>query len=265
MAGGYRLDGGRLQLDGYRHHSRARRDLAQARLTLQSAHGADVALTANAMDLAAQDPQGLTWEQVQRDPRAASAGALRFDTRKTVRQRQAGLRLEQAVPSGVVAIGAHAGTRKTWQMLSIPEFVQAAPGSGGGVIDLDRAYSGLDARWTVEPPSHALSLTFGVELQRSREHRLGFENFVGDTPGVVGALRRDQHDRVAGDDVYAEARWRVRPRWQATLGVRRSRVRFRSDDHYLAPGNPDDSGARDYAFTTPVAGLLFQPTDALDL
>src|SRR3546814_4591053 len=66
-----------------------------------------------------QDPQGLTWEQVQVDPRAASAGALRFDTRKTVRQRQAGLRLEQPLPLGALAFGAHVGSRKTWQMLSI--------------------------------------------------------------------------------------------------------------------------------------------------
>ena len=263
---GYRLDGGRLQTDGFREHSRARRDLAQARLVLDGPRGSRVALTANAMDLEAQDPQGLTWEQVQVDPRAASAGALRFDTRKTVRQRQAGLRLEQPLPLGALAFGAHVGSRKTWQMLSIPAFVQAAPGSGGGVIDLDRGYSGLDARWTVESASaRPLSLTLGMELQRSREHRLGYENFVGDTMGVVGDLRRDQHDRSRADDAYAEARWRFLPRWQATLGLRHSRVRFDSDDHYLAPGNPDDSGTRDYGFTTPVAGLLFKPTDALEL
>ncbi len=264
--GGYRVDAGTLRTDGYRAHSRARRDLAQARLTLETASGGRWALTANGMDLSAQDPQGLTWAQVQADPRAASAGALRFDTRKTVRQRQAGLRLGQPVATGELSIAAYAGARKTWQMLSIPEFAQEAPGSGGGVIDLDRGYAGLDARWTVERGGpRPLAVTAGVELQRSREHRLGYENFVGDTPGVVGALRRDQHDRVRSDDAFLEARWRFLPRWQGTLGVRHSRVAFRSDDHYIAPGNPDDSGARDYAFTTPVAGVLFQPTPGVDL
>lgn len=264
--GGYRLDAGRLRTDGFRRHSRAQRDLAQARLTLETASGGRWALTANGMDLSAQDPQGLTWAQVQADPRAASAGALRFDTRKTVRQRQAGLRLRQPTDTGEVSVAAYAGARNTWQMLSIPEFAQAAPGSGGGVIDLDRGYAGLDARWTVERGGpRPLAVTAGVELQRSREHRLGYENFVGDTPGVVGALRRDQHDRVRSQDAFLEARWRFLPRWQGTLGVRHSRVAFRSDDHYIAPGNPDDSGARDYTFATPVAGVLFQPAPGVDL
>lgn len=265
--GGYRVDVGRLDSDGFRRHSRARRDIAQARLTLASEAGTEFALTANAMDLAAQDPQGLTMQQVEEDPRAASDGALAFDTRKTVRQRQAGARLEQHTDNGVFAVGLHAGQRRTWQMLSIPAFVQLAPGSGGGVIDLDRDYAGLDARWTFDGllAGAPFALTVGTELQRSSEHRLGFENFAGDTLGVVGRLRRDQRDSTSASDLFAEARWRLAPRWQATVGVRRSDIAFDSLDRYVAPGNPDDSGGMDYAFTSPVAGLLFEPLGGVDL
>jgi len=266
--GGYRLDAGRLESDGWRRHSAARRDIAQARLTLESAAGTRFAFTANAMDLAAQDPQGLTMAQAREDPRAASAGALAFDTRKTVRQRQAGARLEQDFGApGVLAVGLHAGQRNTWQMLSVPAAAQAAPGSGGGVIDLDRDYAGLDARWTFDGMlgGRPYALTVGTELQRSSEHRLGFENFVGSDLGVVGRLRRDQRDSTTMRDLFAEARWRFAPRWQATLGVRHSEIGFRSLDRYVAPGNPDDSGGLDYAFVSPVAGVLFQPAAGVDL
>lgn len=266
--GGYRFDAGRLDSDGFRRHSAARRDIAQARLTLESAAGTRFAFTASAMDLAAQDPQGLTLTQVREDPRAASAGALAFDTRKTVRQQQAGARLEQdAGELGVLALGLHAGQRKTWQMLSVPAAAQRAPGSGGGVIDLDRDYAGLDARWTFDGllAGRAFALTVGTELQRSSEHRLGFENFAGDTLGVVGRLRRDQRDSTTARDLFAEARWRFAPRWQASVGLRHSEVAFRSLDRYVAPGNPDDSGGMDYGFDSPVAGLLFEPSDWLDL
>lgn len=266
--GGYRIDAGRLETDGWRRHSAARRDIAQARLTATSRGGTEVAFTANAMDLAAQDPQGLAMAQALEDPRAASAGALAFDTRKTVRQRQAGVRLEQATGEiGVLAFGLHAGQRKTWQMLSIPVFVQEAAGSGGGVIDLDRDYAGLDARWTFDGllARRPFALTIGTELQRASERRLGFENFVGDALGVVGRLRRDQRDTTTSRDWFAEARWRFAPRWQATVGVRRSDIAFDSSDRYFAPGNPDDSGGMDYAFTSPVAGLLFEPIGGLDL
>src|SRR3546814_2248966 len=104
-------------------------------------------------------------------------------------------------------------------------------------------------------------ITLGVELQRSSERRHGYENFIGDQLGVVGRLRRDQRDSVRSRDAYAEARWRFLPDWQATLGVRRSEVSFRSDDDYIAPGNPDDSGALDFGFTTPAVGLLYRPAD----
>ena len=265
--GGYRLDAERLDSDGFRRHSRAQRDVAQARFTWRTGGGADVALTANRLDLHAEDPQGLTAEQALRDPRAASAGALAFDTRKSVRQSQAGLRVAREGAGAVSwSLGAHAGTRDTWQMLSIPVQAQSAPGSGGGVVDLERAYGGIDLRtaWQGTFAGQPLLVAVGVEWQRAAERRRGFENFAGGALGVVGALRRDQRDTTSSRDAYAEIHWRFLPQWRATVGVRRSRVSFRSDDDYVAPGNPDDSGALGYAFTTPVAGLLYVPVEGLE-
>ena len=266
--GGYRVDAERLDSGGLREHSRARRDVVQVRLTGETHGGATLALTANSLDLAALDPQGLTLAQAQATPRAASAGAIAFDTRKQVQQRQVGARIEQPLASvGTLTVGAHVGTRDTWQMLSVPVFAQAAPGSGGGVVDLARAYAGIDARVALDGTfaGRPAGVTVGIELQRSSEHRRGYENFAGGVLGIVGALRRDQQDRVFGRDVFGEVRWRLLPRWQATLGVRRSQVGFRSQDHYLAAGNPDDSGSLDYAFTTPALGVLFRPTTGVEV
>jgi iron complex outermembrane receptor protein len=152
-------------------------------------------------------------------------------------------------------------------MLSVPVAAQAAPGSGGGVVDLDRDYGGADVRWRhrLLEGAHPLDLTLGVEGQQAREHRRGFENFAGDVLGVPGALRRDEIDTVDNRDAFAELRWQLARRWTATFGVRRSRVDFRTDDAYVAPGNPDDSGRLHYAHTTPAAGLLFAPRTGIEL
>jgi iron complex outermembrane receptor protein len=266
--GGYRLDAGRLDLDGYREHSRARRDTAQARLTASNQSGMKFALTANALDLKADDPQGLTLAQALQAPRATSAGALAFDTRKTVRQRQIGLHIDQALGThNALSLNTWSGTRATFQMLSIPVTAQANPASGGGVVDLDRGYSGADLRWRGDGTllHQAASLSLGIESQRSNEHRRGYQNFVGTHLGVVGALRRDEHDSVGSHDAYAEARWQFARQWIATVGVRHSRVDFRSRDAYLAAGNPDDSGTLRYTQTTPVVGLLYRPSAWLEL
>jgi iron complex outermembrane recepter protein len=42
-------------------------------------------------------------------------------------------------------------------------------------------------------------------------------------------------------------------------------VRFRSDDRYVVAGNPDDSGSVKFRETTPVAGVTFHATDALNV
>lgn len=265
--GGYRIDAGTLTDDGYRDHSRARRDSAQ--LALDGAFGVDgeFRVIANTVDLEADDPQGLTREQVQTDPRAASEGALRFDTRKQVRQRQLGARIEHGIGPGRLSFTAHGGGRDTVQFLSVPPASQINPLSSGGVIDLDRSYEGADARWQWQGrlASRPFTATIGAEYQRSDEKRLGYENFVGAQLGVRGALRRDERDRVDGFDQYLQADWDIAPRWRIDLGVRRSRVAFRSRDAYITARNPDDSGRLEYKRTTPVAGVLFHATDWLSV
>jgi YVTN family beta-propeller protein len=186
--------------------------------------------------LRADDPQGLTLEQARADPRAASAGALAFDTRKDVRQAQAGVRMSRGDAGGTDgaragaswSLGAYAGQRATWQMLSIPAQAQAAPGSGGGVVDLDRDYGGADLRgaWRGTLAGRPLAFAAGLERERSSERRRGYENFAGGTLGAVGALRRDQRDTATSRDLYAQLQWRFQPKWRATLGLRRSRIAF---------------------------------------
>jgi iron complex outermembrane receptor protein len=267
-AGGYRLDVDHYDTGGYREHGRARRDIGQARLLAGSAGGTQFALTANALDLEAQDPQGLTAAQAAAAPRAASLGALLFNTRKSVRQQQLGLRIDHPLGEADALVATvWTGTRNTFQMLSVPVASQAAPGSGGGVVDLDRTFAGADLRWRLRLHAGArpFDLTVGVEGQRSREQRRGYENFVDGQPGMVGALRRDEVDTVDNHDVFAEGRWQFLPRWSGTVGLRRSRVSFHTDDAYIAPGNPDDSGALDYGQTTPVAGVLFAPREGVEL
>src|SRR5690606_3158976 len=88
----------------------------------------------------------------------------------------------------------------------------------------------------------------------------GFENFVGDTLGVRGAPRRDEHNRVGNSDQFAQLWWQFADRWSLLVGARHSSVRFRSNDDYISAVNPDDSGRVDYSQTAPVAGLMFAPS-----
>lgn len=266
-AHGFRLDATDVDTDGYRDHSAARRRNAQAMVKGDTGN-THYTVLANGLDIEADDPQGLNAAELRGDRRAASPNSLRFDARKSVRQNQAGARVEHELSAAHrLAITGYGGSRKTAQMLTVPVAAQLNPLSGGGAIDLDRDYYGADARWTWSTSllGRPFGLTAGAQHEVSDEARKGYENFVGSQLGVRGALRRDEQNRVTGTDQYLQADWQPGERWRINVGARHSRVRFRSRDHYINAANPDDSGHLEYSRTSPVAGVLFRATPWLSL
>ncbi len=264
---GFRFDAATVDTDGYREHSAAQRDTTQA--SLKGRFGdTHYFLLLNAMDLKAEDPQGLAASELGGNRRAASRGSLLFDSRKTVQQNQAGVRLQHELSgSQQWVLTGYRGNRQTMQVLTVPVGAQASPTSGGGVIDLDRDYHGVDARWQWQSQSGTgpVTLTAGAQHEVSDEARLGLENFIGAQIGVIGALRRDEQNRASNFDQYLQVDWEPHQRWRLNAGVRHSEVRFRSQDRFIAPGNPDDSGRLSFSRTSPVVGVLYRASPQLSV
>jgi iron complex outermembrane receptor protein len=259
-----------LRVDGLRPQSAAERSSVNLRLHGPwGAGGGEGSLVLNHFDSPlAQDPLGLTRAQFDADPRQTTPQALAFDTRKRVRQSQLGGTWRQPLAGGVELLAmAHAGTRVIEQYLAIPPAAQANPLQSGGVIDLDSDYAGLELQLAGDAllAGRALDWTAGLAWDGLKQQRRGYENFIGDTLGVRGALRRDERNRVASFDQFAQADWRLSARWSLLAGIRHSRVRFDSDDRYVTPGNPDDSGDTDFSRWTPVLALQMRATPRLNL
>src|SRR5690606_33950350 len=133
--------------------------------------------------------------------------ATTFNTRKSVRQSQGGVSYVHPVSAaGTVHVRVHAGDRSVIQYLSVPAAAQMNPLSAGGVIDLDNRYGGADLRWNWlgELAGRRAEFTVGASVERQDQHRRGFENFVGETLGVRGALRRDERNRAGNSDQFAQ-------------------------------------------------------------
>ncbi len=260
---GYALAASRFDTDGWRDHSAAQRSWLNLKLHAALPGDGRLQLVANHFDAPdALDPLGLDWDQLQADPRQATTVATQYDTRKSARQDQLGLRWEQPLGNGHgLEATAYIGERAVEQFLSVPVGAQSNPLSSGGVIDLDNGYGGIDLRWrwAGSLAGRTVEFTAGGNADRQRQHRRGYENFVGDALGVRGALRRDEHNRVDNRDLYAQGWWQFAERWSLLAGARRSQLRFVSRDAYVTVANPDDSGRVDYARTRPVAGLSFAP------
>ena len=257
-----------MRIDGFRPQSGADKHQAAARLGWRT--GAEqLTVMFNHLDQPADDPLGLTREQFDLGPEETTVNAITYDTRKKARQTQLGASWRHRWGEGLLresTVAAYAGTRSITQFLSIPPFVQlASPLQGGGVVDFDRRFDGVDAR--VRLGGGAFDLVVGAALERQRDDRRGWENFVGSGDarvlGVFGALRRDEVNHASTTELYAQAQWALAADLEASAGLRSGRVELSSRDAFLANG--DDSGRVDDGYTTPVAALRWRAGTGLNL
>ncbi len=262
--------GAHFETDGYRDHSAAKRDQANAKLRFGLGGDTTFTLVANAFDSPnTQDPLGLTRAQAKADPTQSVSGTTTFNTRKSVRQNQAGATLEHRFGANTLSATLYSGQRNVNQFLAF-QGLNPVPspsnfGSSGGVIDLATSYSGAGLRLTHDAAlaGRPLTLTLGGEYESMDQRRKGFVNNFG----AFGALRRDEDDTVSSSAVYAQAEWHFAEKWIAMGGVRANRVSFGSTDYLIVPGtlNLDNSGTRDFNATTPALGILYRVAPATSL
>ena len=266
---GYNAAFTHFTLDGNRDHSSARNESFNGKVDYTFNDSNRISVIGNIVSRPdAQDPLGLTLAQFNADPEQTTTVATQFNTRKSLEQQQGGIVYDHEISdSQSVRVVGYYGHRDIVQYLSIPTATQNPPGSAGGVVDLNRKFGGADARWAWqgELGGKPLSWVVGASYDRLNELRQGYNNFVGTTLGVKGALRRNENDISYNTDVYTQGTWEFAESWSATAGVRRSDVHFDSEDHFITVNNFDDSGAVKYNATSPVAGLVFKATPWLHL
>ncbi|HBX7865837.1 TPA: TonB-dependent receptor [Klebsiella pneumoniae] len=263
----YTVSTNRFTTHGYRDHSGARKNLANARLGVRINDVSKLTLLLNSVDIKANDAGGLTADEWRDNPRQSPRGD-QYNTRKNTRQTQAGLRYERQLSAqDDLSVMMYAGERETTQFQSIPRAPQMKPSHAGGVIDLTRHYQGIDTRLTHRGELLVpVTLTAGLDYENMSERRKGYENFVmvNGAPqyGEQGALRRNERNLMWNVDPYLQTQWQLTDKLSLDAGVRYSSVWFDSNDYYITPGNGDDSGDASYHKWLPAGSLKYALTDA---
>lgn len=272
---GFVLDASRMDTDGYRDHSAARRDQTFAKLNFQPDDDSKLALIYSSLEQnGTQDPLGQTWEAYKADPRSVSAGALNYNTRKSIDHQQLGMNYERYFGDATLQVTGYTGQRSVIQYLSIPKNIirngapvpNPANERGGGVVQFDRKFYGGGVRWL--QPIHGvpgeLTLISGVDFDQSRDDRHGYQNFSGDLLGVKGELRRDEIDTARSLDPYIQANWAI-DRWTVQAGLRHSSMKLDVDDKFVVPAlnNGDASGSKTYQKNTPSLSVMYAFTPDL--
>jgi iron complex outermembrane receptor protein len=264
----YVVDAAHFQTDGYRFHSNAERDNFNSKLRFATSDTSKLTFVANVVETpSVQDPLGLTRAQLAADPRQAGVGAVPYNARKSLDQEQLGAVYEDKLSANdALSALLYTGHRATTQFQAIPQATQqSAPLYPGGVIDLDRAYWGIDAHVTDtrEPAGTSLQVVAGINYDDLEEARKGYLNYVGSVLGVEGALRRDEANHVYDLDQYVQAQWDPGARWRMVAGVRNNLVEVSSHGH-LPVLDGADSSVR-YSAVNPVGGIIFRASSAVNL
>lgn len=258
----YVISSSYFDTDGYREHSGAEKVLNNAKLSWNLDDGSKINWVTNYIKIHADDPQGLTHDQWNANPKQQVPFLKQFNVRKDIEQTQTGVTWSKPInDKNELYAMAYLGNRQVTQYQSIPKSTQdASINHAGGVIDFERDYYGADFRWTGKELLANTTVSVGVALDAMDEDRKGFENYnlVNGQPsyGVKGNLRRDEDNTLWNIDPYLQASWQFLPTWRLDTGVRYSNVHYKSKDNYLSNG--DDSGKTDYSKVLPSAALSWQ-------
>lgn len=243
-------------LDGYRKHSSLRAGTASARLGWEITPETDLRFLLDFVDSPkAQDPGGLTREQVAEDRRQARELNVQQDAGESVVQVRAG------------AVADHAGALGQWSgyaFLVYRDFftkLPVLPEFGDGITRFDRLGPGLGLRWTWDEPLLGLaqSLSLGGDLQYQEDDRQRFFN----EGGSKGDLTLDQLERVTGGGVYLRETVRPVASVELDAGVRYDAIHYQADVRFPEGGVGD--GTRTMDAWSPAGGIAWEALPGLRL
>ena len=260
---GFVLDASRMDTNGYRDHSSARRDQTFAKLNVQPDDDSKLALIYSSLEQnGTQDPLGQTWEAYKADPRSVSSNALTYNTRKSIDHQQLGMNYERYIGDATLQVNAYTGRRSVIQYLSIPGTIPA--GKRGGVVAFDRKFYGGSVHW-LQPINSApgdLTLIAGLDYDRSQDDRQGYSNTANGMQGVKGALGRDEIDTATSLDPFVQANWLLGD-WTLQAGLRHNTMKMDVDDRFVSGTDGDDSGSKTYQKNTPSVSVMYAFTPDL--
>jgi iron complex outermembrane receptor protein len=257
----------RQVLDGYRDHSRMENVLLNSKLRWAIDESSDLMAVVSAVHAPiADDPGALTAAQVLEDPRQARESHLQVDAGEKVDQASAGLvyrrRFGAEHETTASSYFVWRDFERDWYRG--PDNLSDY-GSRALLDDLGRFFAGGGVQhiWEAEWSGIGNRLVAGIDAEAQWDDRSRHENPYGE----LGQAELDQEERVTGIGVFIQDEFRPLQGFEVTLGFRYDWIQFELDDHLvgLIDGQPDDSGRLSFDELSPMLGLGWSQSPALNL
>jgi iron complex outermembrane receptor protein len=261
----YLFNASRLELGGYRDHSRTESVIVNGKLRLDIDDSSDLtALITVADSPRADDPGGLTQQEVDHNRRQAAPNNQRFNAGEDLTRGRFGLvyRREFLRLHDIEVTGYYTGQqfRSILPTPPPPEALPVTPPARGGVIvEFDRSVFGGGIKYIYRGPilGHRNRLTVGIDVQHQNDHRRNFRDF-NDKP-----VQLLQDELVTNVGPYIQEEFGILDNLTLVLGGRYDYIHFAVDDLFV--DNGDDTGSKTFDQLTGRFGLLYTPHPAVHL
>lgn len=255
---GWNLGASWFQQDGYRDHARVRSATANAKAVWEIAEQSRITFLLTAVDSPeAQDPGGLTADEVDENRRSARERNVLLDAGEEVSQVQVGAVAHHESLDGAHTIDANLSFlyRDFFARLPIlPQF-------GDGVVAFDRVSPAGGLQYVFNEPVLGWDqrLTVGAEAQYQHDNRRRWANEEGER----GTLGLHQVEEVTSVGVFLREDVEILPDLELTGGIRYDA--FFYDVHVKFPQDSDASGSRTMDRFSPSGGLLWRAREDLSV
>ncbi|SES78329.1 iron complex outermembrane recepter protein [Marinobacter segnicrescens] len=245
-----------LDFEGQREQSEVEKRLFNGQVGYQIDEDRTLSALVNVLDMPlAEDPGGLTLEEVEEDRDQAAPMSDLLDAGQEVEQQLVGLHYQDRnLGGGDLNLRAFASWR---------DFEQQLPFPGSSRIRYDRFYygGGADYRRGLQLWDLPTTVMVGTEVGRQEDDR---SRFAVNTDREITARTGDEQQDATATGVFALADMDLNDRLTVSAGVRHDWVRLSIDDRFLADG-VDNSGSRTFREWNGSLGALYRLSSAHSL
>ena len=262
----YLVNAAHMKQDGYRQHSGVENMNLNSKFRYDFDNHSSLTTIFNSVDSPfADDPGGLTATQVAANRRQAQRFNILHDAGETLTQQKIGFVYKNKFSEKhEIMLRNYYVWKQFKNKLPIPgQGFGGAPNgnTAGGQVHFDRLFFGGGGQYTYTDHffGHHNRLTIGFDIDSQNDDRRRFFNNFG----VIGNLSLKQDETVNSYGVFFQNELALTQALELTVGTRYDRVDYTVDDRFLADG--DQSLQKNFEDASPMAGLLWSPSEALNL
>lgn len=243
---GYLFSASNTNLDGFRQQSEMKSTLFNGKLLYSFNDNSALKILINYLNSpTANDPGAITEEQAVEDPRQARDVNINFKAGESIKQGKVGVLYDISL-NKQNAVHAHA-------YYVFRDFSNNLPFENGGIVEFDRAFSGIGFYHSIKQNSKNFGFEFqtGIESKLQEDDRQRYNNLQGSK----GEKNLDQVERFGSFGIFHLQNWAIGSKIQLRNAFRYESINLEALDDYLMDGN--DSGNQKLNSFNPSVGFNY--------